>query len=373
MAFANCQRILYRKDKDDIDKECRQELRGGRFAAMRYENLNTAAKVSSFKDLRKWRQERSRKMKTKDFSYSVPNSTPDISYLHQNASQPSLTWIGHSTFLIQLAGLNIVTDPVWTNQLAMQKRLTPPGIPIADMPPTDIVLISHSHYDHLHIGSLKQLTSSKTLIVPVGLASKMQRKGFSSVIELNWWESATIGGVKFTFVPSQHWTRRTLTDTNSSHWGGYIIERVDEKKGQSDAGGQAMEGQLHANESFHSRPVVHASPTIYFAGDSGYFDGFKTIGERFDIDVALMPIGAYEPEWFMGTQHVTPEEALQAYMDIGAQWFVPMHYGSFRLADDTPREALDRLYAQQKKLGLGESQLVVLPHGETWRLNGDPR
>ncbi|MNR26330.1 metal-dependent hydrolase [compost metagenome] len=124
------------------------------------------------------------------------------------------------------------------------------------------------------------------------------------------------------------------------------------------------------NAGFNSRPVVNASPTLYFAGDSGYFDGFKTIGGRFDIDVALMPIGAYDPEWFMGTQHVTPEEALQAFMDIGAQYFVPMHYGSFRLADDTPREALDRLHADQARLALDESRVVVLPHGETWRLNG---
>lgn len=357
---------------------------------MRYENLNAAAKVSSFKDLRKWRQERSRKMKTKDFSYTVPRAIPDLSFLHRNTSQPSLTWIGHSTFLIQMSGLNIVTDPVWASQLAMQKRLSPPGIPIADMPPTDVVLISHSHYDHLHISSLKQLASSKTLIVPVGLASKMHRKGFSSVIELKWWESATIGGVRFTFVPSQHWTRRTLTDTNTSHWGGYIIERAEGRGGytsfvpqqaaageaQSQSQQQAAAGESQAypqsasQETNNSRPVVHASPSIYFAGDSGYFDGFKTIGERFDIDIALMPIGAYEPEWFMGTQHVTPEQALQAYIDVRAKWFVPMHYGSFPLADDTPREALDRLYAEQAKLGLDESKLVVLPHGETWRLNG---
>ncbi|WP_373876480.1 MBL fold metallo-hydrolase [Paenibacillus spongiae] len=284
-------------------------------------------------------------MKSKDFTWNVPSETPDISFLNNNSSMPSVTWIGHSTFLIQHSGLNIVTDPVWALQMGFQKRLTNPGIPIADMPPVDIVLISHSHYDHLHMRSLLALKGSKMLIVPVGLADMMRRKGFTSVVELSWWESTTIGGVSITFVPSQHWTRRTLLDMNRSHWGGYVIQSHTER---NDTAAEPM-------------------PAVYFAGDSGYFDGFKAIGERFDIDIALMPIGAYDPEWFMGPQHVTPEEALRAFIDIGARRFVPMHYGSFRLADDTPREALDRLEAEWDRLGIDEERLVVLPHGRTWQ------
>ncbi|AZN39994.1 MBL fold metallo-hydrolase [Paenibacillus albus] len=302
--------------------------------AMRYENLDTTAVPRTFKEVRQWRRERGGKMKQKDYSYTVPVVEPDLKFLHANKTIPSLTWIGHSTFLIQHSGLNILTDPIWAEQLAFQRRMVKPGIEISDVPPIDIVLISHSHYDHLNIKSLKELPGSITIIAPIGLADKLRRKGFSSLIELDWWESATINGVKFTFVPSQHWTRRTLTDTNSSHWGGYVIERANE-------------------------------PTFYFAGDSGYFEGFKEIGSRFQIDVALMPIGAYDPEWFMGPQHVTPEEALQAFLDVRARVFVPMHYGSYRLADDTPKEALDRLHAEHRRLKLPSETLMIMPHGET--------
>ncbi|WP_274652658.1 MBL fold metallo-hydrolase [Paenibacillus humicola] len=334
---------------------------------MRYENLYPAATVKTFKELRKWRQERARKMKAKDYSFTIPSVPPDIAYLKGNFREPSLTWVGHSTFLLQHSGLNIVTDPVWAGQLAMQRRLSPPGIPVEAMPPVDVVLISHSHYDHLHIGSLRQLSGGKTLIVPAGLADKLRRKGFSSIIELNWWEAATIGGVRFTFVPSQHWTRRTPFDMNRSHWGGYIIESARKMTGLNGGGAGERE---HAQSGERVRPAAGLSPTVYFAGDSGYFDGFRTIGERFAIDLALMPIGAYEPEWFMSPQHVTPEEALRAFLETGARWFVPMHYGSFRLADDTPREALDRLEAGRAKLGLAPERIILLPHGETWRLNG---
>ncbi|MCQ6558917.1 MBL fold metallo-hydrolase [Paenibacillus mendelii] len=348
-------------------------------ATIRYENLDPAAKLKSFKEMRKWRQERASKMKSKDFTWSVPSGTPDIPFLHSNSNVPSVTWIGHSTFLIQHSGLNIVTDPVWAQQMGFQKRLTMPGIPIADMPPIDIVLISHSHYDHLHMGSLEALKGSKTLIVPVGLADKMRRKGFSSVVELSWWESANIGGVIFTFVPSQHWTRRTLLDMNRSHWGGYVIQTAAKRCGVPDGlHGQSSDKDSDKNSNGLPRSGANSvrdqneigaksMPTVYFAGDSGYFDGFKAIGERFDIDIALMPIGAYEPEWFMGPQHVTPEEALRAFTDIGARRFVPMHYGSFRLADDTPREALDRLEAERLRLGIDEERMVVLPHGKTWK------
>ncbi|BBH21866.1 membrane protein [Paenibacillus baekrokdamisoli] len=341
---------------------------------MRFENLDPTATVKSFKELRQWRRERAVKMKLKDYSFAVPAVKPDIAYLQENKHQPSLTWIGHSTFLIQHSGLNIITDPVWAEKLGFQKRLSQPGLPITDIPPIDVVLISHSHYDHLHIGSLKQLSGGKTLIVPIGLADKMRSKGFSSVIELDWWESATIGGVEFTFVPSQHWTRRTLLDMNRSHWGGYIINsssEYDVMKAAAKASitsANTIKVQLTANDNSTSTSLGEC-PTIYFAGDSGYFDGFKQIGERFRIDIALMPIGAYDPEWFMGPQHVTPEQALQAFEDTGAGWFVPMHYGSFRLADDTPREALDRLEAERAKRQIVPARVVKLQHGETWRLN----
>lgn len=341
----------------------------------KYCNMDPVKQQNSFKQFKRWRQERKRKLKHKDYSYVVPNVQPDLPYLKNNGKMPSVTWVGHSTFFIQLCGLNIITDPVWAGQMAMQKRLSPPGIPIEDVPPIDVVLISHSHYDHLNITSLRKLRG-KQILVPAGLSSKLKLKGFDQVQELNWWDSIVVGGVEFIFVPSQHWTRRNPWDTNSSHWGGWIMKPLE--SALSQAGGKSEESTENAlayvsavaKHSKAARPIVNEAPTVYFAGDSGYFAGFKEIGERYIIDIALMPIGAYEPEWFMGPQHVTPEEALQAFLDTGAKLFVPMHYGSFKLADDTPREALDRLEAERRRLRMDEQKIIVLPHGETWRVAG---
>ncbi|MHA6483003.1 MBL fold metallo-hydrolase [Paenibacillus sp. strain BS8-2] len=354
----------------------------------RFSNQNEVVQQNSYKQFKRWRHERVKKLKEKDYSYRVPNVEPDVQFLQNNTEHPSITWIGHSTFLIQIAGLNIMTDPVWSEQMAFQKRLTPPGIPIHQVPPIDVVLISHSHYDHLNIGSIRKLAGSKQILVPAGLGSKLRLKGLSRVKELHWWESMQIGDVSFTFVPSQHWTRRNPWDTNRSHWGGWIVQTCGESFQHLDQvkelhttvesnDASAAEAEIVRREiaatyapTLEDRPLVCANPTIYFAGDSGYFTGFKEIGRRFDIDVALLPIGAYEPEWFMGPQHVTPEEALQAFEDTGAKWFVPMHYGAFKLADDTPQEALERLEAERCRRKLQEDQIVVLPHGETWKLAG---
>jgi len=353
----------------------------------RFANLDPIEQHNSFKQFSRWRKERIRKLSSKDYSYVVPNVEPEIGYLQSNRKHPSVTWIGHSTFLIQLSGLNMITDPVWADRMAFQKRLSPPGLPIGDVPPIDIVLISHSHYDHLNIPSLRRLAGQKHLLVPAGLGSKLKLKGFKQVTELHWWESVLLHGVRFTFVPAQHWTRRNPWDTNSSHWGGWMMEPTERiskpqetsidrhsgRNGEKQGGllrfsGIAAEHTAAASEE--CRAYVAEAPTIYFAGDSGYFQGFKEIGSRFAIDVALMPIGAYEPEWFMGPQHVTPEEALQAFEDVGAKWFVPMHYGAFKLADDTPREALDRLDAERCAKGIDGGRIAVLSHGETWKLSG---
>lgn len=316
----------------------------------------------------------------KDYSFTVPSVRPDIVYLENNRRLPSVTWVGHSTFLIQLGGLNIITDPVWSSQMAFQKRLTPPGIPIEDVPPIDVVLISHSHYDHLSVNSLRRLVGPRQLLVPAGLGSKLRKKGFINIKELHWWESINIHGVKFSFVPSQHSTRRNPWDTNSSHWGGFVMEQSTSRSGKlvGHVGGKIKHPnrdnapiEMSADKKRElEHPYVAESPTIYFAGDSGYFQGFKEIGRRFPIDVALLPIGAYEPEWFMGPQHTTPEQALQAFEDTEAKWFVPMHYGTFKLADDTPREALDRLEEDRVKRTIETQRLVILPLGKTWRLAG---
>ncbi|MFC5404980.1 MBL fold metallo-hydrolase [Cohnella soli] len=305
----------------------------------RFGNLDSVgAGKASMEQFDRWRRDRIRKILDRDNVECVPSVAPDLRFLQHNRNEPSLTWIGHSTFLIQMAGLNIVTDPVWARRMAFQKRLAPPGVELSDMPSTDVVLISHAHYDHLHISSLRRLRGPKKMIVPAGLRRKLMLRGFLQAEELHWWEHLSHHGAKFTFVPAQHWTRRNPWDMNTSHWGGWVL--------QCDHG-----------------------PTIYFAGDSGYFRGFEEIGRRFDIDIALMPIGAYDPEWFMAAQHVSPEEALQAFLDVKAKYFVPMHYGAFKLSDDTPTEALDRLEAARQNLGISEKQILLLQHGETLRFD----
>ncbi|OKP96632.1 MBL fold metallo-hydrolase [Paenibacillus sp. P46E] len=316
-------------------------------ARLRYNNIDNVSTDKTLKQLRQWREER--RMKKKDYSYKVPNYPPKLDYLVENRLDTTITWIGHSTFLLQYEGMNIITDPVWAQRLGFEKRICEPGIPLSGIPPVDLILISHSHYDHLHLASIRKLyKTGTTLVVPVGLKRKMVRKGFANCLEMQWWEELTLGAVKLTFVPTQHWTRRTPFDTNTSHWGGFVLQPAEPGKHPRGDG------------AAHELP-----PNLYFAGDSGFFPGFKEIGSRFKLHVALMPIGAYEPEWFMSSQHVTPEEAVQAFMDVGAELMIPMHFGTFRLADDTAREALDRMEQARLAHGIDGKRIRTLAYGET--------
>ena len=300
----------------------------------KYHNLDGVENTKSFSDFRKWMKER--KAKKKDMSVSIERlDNPQTEEVSANRSKTSVTWIGHSTFLIQTGGINILTDPVWAERMGMQRRLTKPGMPIRALPEIDAVLISHGHYDHLDFASIRKLKGDPVFYVPEGLGASFRRRGYKNVKEAAWWDVLGKEDVRFTFVPAQHWTRRTLWDTNTSHWGGWVIE--------------------------------HKGHSIYFAGDSGYFRGFKEIGEKMSVDAVLMPIGAYEPEWFMKVSHINPEDAVTAYLDLNAKGpFVPMHYGAFRLADDTGPEALERLLAEWEKRALDPEKLNVMKIGETW-------
>ncbi len=303
----------------------------------RFENMDGVSTDKSFKELRQWRKER--KAKKKALSYRLPHAQQkETEWLRNNRTQLCVTWSGHATFLIQTGGLNIVTDPVWANWMGIDRRKCEPGIPLAELPEIDIVLISHNHYDHLHLQSLRRLPGRPAIMVPSGLGNWLMRKGFPKVIEFAWWDELSVEGISFAFVPAQHWSRRTLRDMNRSHWGGWVIR---------SSSSPADEWPL------------------YFAGDSGYFKGFREIGLRYSPKIALMPIGAYEPEWFMAAQHVTPEEAVRAFIDVGAEVFIPMHYGAFRLADDTAKDALDRLYPAWQERRLEQDRLKVLKLGET--------
>ena len=298
----------------------------------RFANLDNVDTIKSFSDLRRWQKER--RQKKKDLSIKIRQApVKEIDKLKKNRTEASVTWIGHSTFLIQMDGLNMLTDPVWASRMGLGKRLTEPGISLNDLPEIDVVFLSHGHYDHLDFPTIKKLKGNPTYYVPIGLGSAFKKRGYQKVVESNWYDSFEQNGLTFTFVPAQHWTRRTLTDTNTSHWGGWIIENQE-----------------------HS---------IYFVGDTGYFRGFQEIAQKFTIQTVLMPIGAYEPEWFMKLSHINPEDAVKAFLELEGKTFIPMHYGTYHLADDTGPEAISRLDAEWSRLQLDATQLKKLLIGET--------
>jgi len=300
-------------------------------AKKRYENYDSPSYRNSLKDLIKWRIERSKKRK--DYSEIPQSENKLVNYLEKNRTDTSVTWIGHSSFLLQLNGINILTDPVYSNQMGFTKRLSKPGLKITELPSIDLICISHGHYDHLDFKTIRHFPKSTLFLVPIGLKQKFATRGYTNVIEMNWWDTKNLFGLDITFVPAQHWTKRTLFDTNKSHWGGFVYETPDD--------------------------------CLYYAGDSAYFSGFKEIGKRFEINIALLPIGAYEPEWFMKHDHMSPEEAVKVFLELKAKLFIPMHYGTFRLADDTPKEALDRLVDEWQKLNIPVEKLKIARLGET--------
>jgi len=255
--------------------------------------------------------------------------------LRENANVPSVTWIGHATLLIQMDGLSILTDPMFAPRMFTIKRLAPPGVALSHLPPIDAVVVSHNHRDHLDEWSVKALGPQVEFVVPLGLGPWFQRRGLARVHELDWWQDHTLrargGAVRITLVPAQHWSGRGLRDHNLSLWGGFVIE----------------------------------SPTtcFYFSGDTGYPAAFSEIGKRFPgIDYALLPIGAYAPRWFMSPQHIDPAQAVIAFGELGAQQFVPMHWGTFQLSDE-PLDEPPRLL--REAMGSDAKRIIELAIGES--------
>ncbi len=304
----------------------------------KYKNLSDAYLGSPI-GLIKWRFERLFKMKDLSFKMTVVEN-PEIEYIKSNKTNTTITWIGHATFLIQINGLNIITDPVWANRMGLEKRMVPPGIAISDLPEIDIVLISHNHFDHLDFNSIKSLKGNPRMYIPKGLCNLFLKNKLRNVEEVNWWDKKLFNQVEMTFIPTQHWSKRTLWDTNRSLWGGWVINKTDEDE-----------------------------KAICFIGDSGYFKEIRDIGTKFNIGYVLVPIGCYEPEWFMSGTHMTPEEGIKVYRELKADYFIPMHYEAFRMGDDTPKEALNRLEAEWKRCKIEMSALKTLNVGETIKVN----
>ncbi len=250
---------------------------------------------------------------------------PDLS-----DGQIGLTWIGHASFLLQTQGVNILIDPNWAKWLKVIKRIKDPGIQLHDLPEIDLVLVTHAHFDHLDRKTLRQVAEDQPIVVPFEVGNLVHDLGFRSVHELHYWESFELGPVKISLTPCHHWGARMLHDSHRG-FGGFIIE----------SGGRA----------------------IFHCGDTAYFDGFKEIGERFKIDVALLPIGAYDPP--SGREvHMNPEEAVQAFLDLKARRMVPMHYGTFRLSYEPVDEPPQRLRSHAEQHGLAE-RISFMTEGQT--------
>lgn len=240
-----------------------------------------------------------------------------------------LTWVGHATFLAQFEDHCVLFDPNWANWHGPVKRQAAPGLKIDDLPEVDLVLVSHAHFDHMHKPSLKVIEAKHGVMVPKGSASLMKRLRFNAVHEMEMWEEREVGGISVLHTPCHHWGARYGADTFRDY-GGFLVRS----------------GNLN----------------VFHCGDSAYFDGFKDIGARERIDVAIMPIGAYEAP--SGREvHMNPEEALQAFEDLGAQLMVPMHYGTFPLGNEDPEEPVQRLLAEAKKRGI-EDRVFVPEAGE---------
>jgi N-acyl-phosphatidylethanolamine-hydrolysing phospholipase D len=273
----------------------------------------------------------------------VPAVANDGAYLSDAGAGDSLTWVGHSTFAVQDGGEVFLTDPHWGPRALLPRRHQPPGVPLAAVPGQGFAVLSHNHYDHLDAWTVGQLPPGLDWYVPLGLGRALRRRRrraageLPAVTELDWWQSVRRGRWTLTCLPAQHWSNRFGSPRNSTLWCSWLL----------DSGRRRY----------------------YFAGDSGYFAGFSEVGRRFaPIDVAFLPIGAYEPRWFMAYPHMNPAEAWRAFGDLGARWLVPMHWGTFDLTDEPIDLPPQDLAAAIAAAGGDPAPVRLLAIGERWLL-----
>ena len=273
----------------------------------------------------------------------VPRVPVDMGSI-ENPVSIQATWIGHSTYLIQANGVNILTDPVFSERAspvswAGPKRYTSPAIPVEALPPIDYVVISHNHYDHLDLPSIKAIGNDPLWLVPLKNREVLESVGVTNVVELDWWETHEVGPWKFTATPVQHWSARGLSDRFDCLWAGWVAK----------------------TEGFN----------FYFAGDTGYNEkDFIETGERLGpFDLSLIPIGAYAPRWFMKTMHVNPEEAVNIHQDVQSRFSLAIHWGTFPLTAEEPGAPPVDLGKALEKAGLSQDEFLAVPLGSTTRLS----
>ncbi len=256
--------------------------------------------------------------------------------IQERSSDLRITWLGHASFLIQLNNQNILSDPVFHEISRLTPRYVDPIINICEqLPSIDVVILSHNHPDHMNEPSLRALKDKvKHWLVPMGDKQWFVKRGFSGVREMLWWETVTLGGVTYTFLPAHHWSGRFCFDTNKSLWGSWMVQAYEHN--------------------------------VYFAGDTAYSKHFEIIASHFTkIDYVLMPIGPNEPH-SMREAHVSTEEAVQGFVDLNATHFIPMHWGTFKFGADTFVSPLERLHKawDDRQQHLSGKKLSVLKHGQ---------
>jgi L-ascorbate metabolism protein UlaG (beta-lactamase superfamily) len=300
-------------------------------------------RTAGFKDILKWQANGSRVKWPRD----LPNKIYAPPNLREYGDGLVVTWIGHSTVLIQTAGVNILTDPFFSRRasplsFAGPSRVRAPGIALSDLPPIDVVLLSHNHYDHMDLPSLRALSKNHkaALLTPLGNQRHLHSVGPGlEISELDWRQSLTLHHVKFTAMPARHWSKRSLRDSNKSLWCAFVIEA---------AGG-----------------------IIYFAGDTGYGDGgtFREILEAFGPPrLSLLPIGAYEPRWFMKPQHMNPDEAVQAHVDLNSMASLAIHHGTLQLTDEAIDAPIRALAEARHNRKISSDAFFVLDIGESRKI-----
>ena len=254
----------------------------------------------------------------------------------------AVTWIGHSTVLVEAAGFRLLTDPIFSDYAApvrapSLRRWVRVPLPVGRLPPLDAVLLSHNHYDPLDaptVRALSQLQPATRWVTPLGNARLLRRLGAREVLELDWWEEATLGPARVALTPAQHFSARGLYDRNRALWGGFAVITTENR--------------------------------VFFAGDTGHHPEFAAIAARYGpFDLQLLPIGAYEPRWFMRPMHMDPTDALRAYRELGGGVLVPIHWGTFKLTDEPMDEPPRRTRREWEEAGLPRERLWLLRHGET--------
>ncbi|MFN7038420.1 MAG: MBL fold metallo-hydrolase [Alphaproteobacteria bacterium] len=314
------------------------------FDGKRFYNYRTESSIQkkNLWDFIKWRI--TRKKYIEEWPKWIENNLHSSPETKIDNDTLKATFINHSTILIQISGLNILTDPVWSERVSPfswigPKRIRNPGIEIENLPHIDLVLISHDHYDHLDIKSLKILHKKfQPTIVAGSNINSILKKHKLECCELNWWQNIDFKNLKITFLPAKHWSgRKGFYGNNQTLWGSFAIESGEKK--------------------------------IYFAGDTAYASHFKTIAETFGgFDLALIPIGAYKPEWFMKASHTTPHEAVIIHQELNSKNSIAIHYGTFRLSDesyDDPINDLKKSIEDLKPL----YPFITLECGESWKID----